>query len=166
MIVYISEDILQTVFDYIKMRFSRAEEVPDYSLQRSGIEKLTGVLEGVKEDTYYPTLIDKAVYLITQINKGHFFSNGNKRLALVLTTLFLNINNLELRQTSKEEYERVLNELFPEYGKCEDFPDFTPADFGTYHLSVIVADSGALGIDFEELKSRVRNFLKIMTHKD
>lgn len=158
MISYLSEKILPLLFRYISERYARAEEVPDYSLQRSGIEKLRGVLEGVKADTFYPTLQDKAVYLITQINKGHFFSNGNKRLALVLTTVFLGINNHELRQTSKEEYAALIKKLFPEYGECEDFPEFTPADFGTYHLSVVVADSGALGISYEDLKTRVHHF--------
>jgi hypothetical protein len=121
------------------------------------------VLKQVRSDTYYPTVLEKAVYLLVSINKGHFFSNGNKRLALVVMTLFLAVNDLQLRTGDKTWYREILTELFPEYTLWEDFAEFTPTDFATYNLSIMIADSGVYGISHDELKRRVLVFLEKST---
>jgi len=110
-------------------------------------------------DRYYPTLLDKATHLLLSVNKGHFFSNGNKRLALVVTTTFLTLNERHLKENSKEAYRELLASLFPEHAECTDFPEFTPTDFATYNLSIVIADSGAYNIEYDSLKKRVHTFL-------
>ena len=154
---YIPEDALDLIFEFVSQRYSRIEEVPQYHGE-PGFEKFCGVLTQVQSDTYYPTLLDKAAYLLVNINKGHFFSNGNKRLALVVTTVFLVMNDLQLKAESKEWYRTILGNLFPEYKDWEDFEDFTSTDFATYHLSIMIADSGTFNIEHEELKGRVTSF--------
>ena len=109
-------------------------------------------------DLFYPDLLDKATYLLVSINKGHFFSNGNKRLALVVATVFLDFNERHLKAITKEAYRAILERLFPEYQGWSDFSEFTSTDFATYHLSIIIADSGALHIEHDDLKSRVKLF--------
>lgn len=123
------------------------------------MEQLLGVLERARMDAYYPTLLDKATHVLLSINKGHFFSNGNKRLALVATTAFLGINGADLQQRSKAEYRALLESLFPEHAEHADFPIFTSTDFATYNLSIIIAESGTYGIEYDELKKRVSAFL-------
>jgi prophage maintenance system killer protein len=160
---YIEPEQLGTVFEVIEQNYARIEEVPDYRLQLAGMERLIGVLTGVRMDTYYPTTLDKAAYLLLQINEGHFFSNGNKRLALVITGIFLALNGLRFQDTTKEFYKTALVSLFPEYEKFEDYPEFKGVDFATYNLSIIIAESGKLSIPFDILKERVKTFLQSVT---
>ncbi len=158
--------LLQAIFDFIEARYSQREEVPMYK-DEPGLPKLHSTLERVKDDTYYPDVIDKAVYLFININKGHFFSNGNKRLSIVVLVLFLVINDLLFKSESKEWYKTKLTELFPE---CEsiafdDFPEFSAIDFCAYHLAIRTAASGEFGINHQDLKDRIRDFLKESTYK-
>jgi|SRR3989344_3471945 len=158
MFTYLSEEFLPPLFEYLAERYAKIEEVPSYKDERTGYEKLLSVLDQARADTYYPELFDKAAYLLIQINKGHFFSNGNKRLALVATTVFLDINGKHLKSLPKGEYQTLLARLFPEYKDWSDFPEFSSTDFATYHLSIIIADSGTFSIDHDELKARVKSF--------
>ncbi len=100
------------------------------------------------------------MHLLIEINEGHFFSNGNKRLALVVTTVFLIINSKHLEERPKESYKILLATLFPEHEECTDSPEFTATDFATYNLSIIIADSGTYHLDYDVLKKRVREFLR------
>ena len=156
---YLSNEHLDTLFDFVAERYGRQEEVPIYRDNRDGIAKLLGVLERARMDRYYPTLLDKATHILLSINEGHFFSNGNKRLALVVTTTFLTINEKHLKETQKEVYRELLTSLFPEHKEYSDFPEFTPTDFATYNLSIIIADSGTYHIEYDSLKMRVHSFL-------
>lgn len=159
MIHYLTDENLDPIFDFVGTRYSRQEEVPAYRENKEGIAKLLGVLERARMDTYYPDLLDKATHLLLSINEGHFFSNGNKRLALVTTTAFLAINAKTLKTSSKDTYRALLASLFPEHSEFVDFPEFTSTDFATYNLSIIIADSGAYHIEYGVLKARVRAFL-------
>jgi prophage maintenance system killer protein len=100
-----------------------------------------------------------------QINKGHFFSNGNKRLAIAVTALFLDANGFRIKNLEKEEFKSLLGDLFPEHKNWEDFEDFTATDFATYHLSIVVAESGTYNIAFDELKMRIKSFLESAIEK-
>jgi death-on-curing family protein len=159
MINYLEKEHLDPIFKFVAERYGRQEEVPNYRDNLQGVEKLLGVLERARMDRYYPTLLEKATHLLLSINKGHFFSNGNKRLALVTTTTFLTINEKHLKEDSKEFYKTLLKSQFPEHTECKDFPDFTSTDFATYNLSIVIADSGSYAIEYELLKERVYNFL-------
>lgn len=159
MFSYLADEHLDPIFAFVAERYGRQEEVPVYRDNQEGVAKLLGVLERTRMDAYYPTLLDKATHLLLSINKGHFFSNGNKRLALVVTTTFLTINGKHLKENSKESYRKLLASLFPEHKECLDFPEFTPTDFATYNLSIIIADSGTFAIEYDSLKERAFSFL-------
>lgn len=159
MFSYLADEHLDLIFNFVSKRYGRQEEVPVYRENLDGVAKLLGVLERARMDIYYPTLLDKATHLLLSINKGHFFSNGNKRLALVVTTTFLTINEKHLKENSKESYQDLLSSLFPEHRECLDFPEFTPTDFATYNLSIVIADSGTYNIEYDSLKERVHTFL-------
>jgi death-on-curing protein len=51
---------------------------------------------------YYPTTIDKAAALFRSMTKNHPFADGNKRIAVVLTEIFLNENGFALTATNPQ----------------------------------------------------------------
>lgn len=50
-------------------------------------------LEFVQNDDYYPTFAHKLTYLMYRLCSGHFFNDGNKRIALTLGAYFLYKNH-------------------------------------------------------------------------
>jgi death-on-curing protein len=56
---------------------------------KGGIES---VLDFVQNDVYYPDFVSKISYLVFRFCSGHFFNDGNKRIALTLGTYFLHKN--------------------------------------------------------------------------
>jgi len=53
---------------------------------------LESALEFIRDDSYYPTFVDKLTHLFYTANKSHCFQDGNKRIAISLGVKFL-INN-------------------------------------------------------------------------
>ncbi len=54
--------------------------------------QLESVLQNIQNDEYYPTIIDKLTHLFFCTCQFHCFADGNKRLALSLSTQFLLLN--------------------------------------------------------------------------
>ena len=87
---------------YLYFTVEYAIQTHDYIILHSG--GLLGVknkghieatLEFVKNDLYYPTIEEKAAYLLYALNKNHAFNDGNKRASVALTAYFFEINGLE-----------------------------------------------------------------------
>lgn len=53
------------------------------------IGKLESVLAHIQNDDYYPTFLEKLVHLFFCSCKFHCFIDGNKRIAITLSALFL-----------------------------------------------------------------------------
>ena len=53
------------------------------------IGKLDSVLQHIQNDDYYPTFLDKLLHLFYCSCKFHCFIDGNKRIAITLTAMFL-----------------------------------------------------------------------------
>ena len=86
---------------YLYFTLEYAFKQHDYIIEHSG--GLNGIknqgyidatLEFVQNDDYYPTIEDKATYLLYALNKNHGFHDGNKRTSVVLTAYFFEINGL------------------------------------------------------------------------
>jgi death-on-curing protein len=73
--------------------------VRDKNLLDSAIKSPFQTFDG-KE--LYPDLYDKASQLCYSLIENHPFADGNKRIGVHLTLLFLKINNEELKYTQKE----------------------------------------------------------------
>lgn len=61
----------------------------------SGIRDQGGIesaLYFMQNDLYYPDFASKLSYLVFRFCSGHFFNDGNKRIALTLGTYFLHKN--------------------------------------------------------------------------
>jgi len=158
MIHYLNRKDLNSIFDIIYKNFTLKEKVPDYAEDKTAVDNLGGVLERIKMDDFYPDFYDKVTYLIIQINKGHFFQNGNKRLALVSVLSFIFLNGYDVSSQDKEIYRKKIQELFSNFKDFQDYEDFFPEEFAYYNLSVIIADSNEYTSSFEELKTRVKEF--------
>jgi len=53
---------------------------------------IKSILEFVQNDLYYPDFVSKLTYIVFRFCSGHFFNDGNKRIALTLGTYFLHKN--------------------------------------------------------------------------
>ena len=57
--------------------------------------QLESILEHIQNDLYYPNFEDKLTHLFYAINKGHTFSDGNKRSSIALSTYFMELNGYD-----------------------------------------------------------------------
>jgi len=53
------------------------------------IGPLESALAHIQNDDYYPDFVDKLTHLFFSADKSHCFSDGNKRIAITLCTMFL-----------------------------------------------------------------------------
>ena len=53
---------------------------------------IKSILQFVQNDDYYPDFVTKLTYLVYRFCSGHFFMDGNKRIALTLGVYFLHKN--------------------------------------------------------------------------
>lgn len=54
---------------------------------------ILATLTFIQSDMYYPTFTEKLSYLIFKFCSGHYFNDGNKRIALTLGAYFLHKND-------------------------------------------------------------------------
>lgn len=52
-------------------------------------------LEHIRNDDYYPTIVEKVTHLVFSINKNHGFHDGNKRSSIALGSYFLELNGYD-----------------------------------------------------------------------
>ena len=86
------------------------EPLPDFGTRYPG--KLESCLEQPFQtfdgEDLYPTIVDKAAVLFYLITKNHPFENGNKRMAVTMTLLFLFKNSHWLKINPEDLYELAL----------------------------------------------------------
>ncbi|MDY0234740.1 MAG: type II toxin-antitoxin system death-on-curing family toxin [Gudongella sp.] len=51
--------------------------------------RLDSVLNNIQNDDYYPAFVDKLTHLFFSVCQFHCFADGNKRMAITLSTQFL-----------------------------------------------------------------------------
>ena len=56
--------------------------------------QLDGLLNFIKDDSYYPDFEDKIAHLVFSLVKNHYFADGNKRSAIAVGAYFLQVNGL------------------------------------------------------------------------
>lgn len=78
------------------------------TIEELDFEKLEGVLYNIQNDDWYPTFVDKLTHLFYCTCQFHCFADGNKRLAITLSTLFLLLNGyLAIAQTFLAKTENI-----------------------------------------------------------
>ena len=159
-IEYIEPEDLVEIIDVIRgFDYVHHEEVPHYDDEQGGIDDYFSLVDRIKNDTYYPTLLSKATALFLQLNTTHFFSNGNKRIAAFSLVAFLNKNGVFENGFDKEGYQQIFEEVFPIF-EINDFATFSATDFLLYNLAMNTARFNEFGIDFNQGKEIVESFLR------
>lgn len=165
MMKYLSLDyVKKTVIPIIHKDYVRENNpAHDYLAESEAMKQVEGCLERVQWD-YVQGVIPKAAQLFICVNKGHYFENGNKRLALVILLSFLLENGYGFGDhLDRAEYVELLERIFPSYDGFDGEDDISPTEFAYYQLTMIVADSGKCGISHDDLKVKVEKFLKYST---
>lgn len=154
---YIEKTVISTIHKYYVRQDNPAH---NYLKEPQGMSQVDGCLERIRWD-YVKGLISKATQLFLCINKGHYFGNGNKRLALVTLLGFLSENGCGFRdEYKKHKFSEFLSNLFPKFNAFEDEDDFLSIEFAYYNLTIIVADSSHYRCSHDELKEKVEAFLR------
>ena len=89
-----NEDIKYITYDEALSVYRKMIDASDGGFE--GIRDEGGILatlEFIQNDSYYPTFADKLSYLVFKFCSGHYFNDGNKRIALTLGAYFLHKNN-------------------------------------------------------------------------
>ena len=89
-----SEEIIYIDYDEALNIYGKMIDASDGGFE--GVRDEGGIratLDFVQNDLYYPTFADKLTYLMYRFCSGHFFNDGNKRIALTLGAYFLHKNN-------------------------------------------------------------------------
>lgn len=162
---YLDESDILLSFNLIYEEYDKKDDrVPNYLKEKRGLDHLVKILER-SQMHYYPTMIDKVAFLFTGINQGHYFSNGNKRLAIVIAITFLIKNNRMIRKYQKATFKKKLKQLFPEVNKIEDDKSFTPLDLVFYNLALFVANHDEYKLSHDDVRERVKEFITFSLKK-
>lgn len=86
-IVYIPKSIVIEQHDYIIDKSGGSNGI--YS-EKDGL--LDSILEHIQNDDYFPSFLDKLTKLLIGIAEYHIFIDGNKRTAISIGALFLELN--------------------------------------------------------------------------
>lgn len=142
-------------FPYIYAKLTVSETAPDYKAEHDGMADLEKVLSLMRHDGYYPSFYDKAAYLITSIAGSQYFSNGNKRLAVVVLLMFLQANAVRFLD-DKKGLQSILQEFFPAYA-WEDAASISDGhSLFLYNLAIVIGDRHAWpSQEFSSMKQQV-----------
>ena len=78
------------------------------TLEELDFGKLESVLYNIQNDEWYPAFVDKLTHLFFCTCQFHCFADGNKRLAITLSTLFLLLNGyLSIAETFLSKTENI-----------------------------------------------------------
>lgn len=162
-IIYIPEESLEDIFKGVENYLQRkSDPIPHYSNEIHGINRVKDVLKSI-EQSYYPDFYSKASYLFLSINKGHFFSNGNKRLATTLLKIFYTINGFEAKENPLPDLKIRTNQNVPnlEIDKLDvEFFNNDEELIFLYGLAKAIAKLDMLDFRFDKLKEIVEEFLR------
>lgn len=108
-------DIRDTVHELANQLFGTPEEPlpgfshePVASFDTADLARLDASIQAPRASAWgepaYPTLADKAAILLYSLNKNHPWENGNKRLSMLSTFVFLALNDKWIN-TTEEDFE-------------------------------------------------------------
>ena len=149
----------ELLFPIIRQHMAAHEPAPRYENERRGLEKLETTF-ALMERNDYPDLLSKSAYLFCSIIDGHPFSNGNKRLAVILLTYVLLVNGYQISAPDMQAIRDELRRFFPKL-RWEDVSAFRhPHEYFFYHLALVIADRAQKGkLTFRQEQHSVRELL-------
>ena len=111
---FMLEDILG-FHEYLEHFFVMEPGVMDMGLLESAVNAPFQCFAG---EDLYPTIFDKAARLFFGLVKNHAFYDGNKRVAIHSTYVFLGVNGVKIDYT-EEEMEAVVINVATDKMLCE-----------------------------------------------
>ena len=87
-IKYLTFDDIMTTHDIILQKTGGFSGINNAGL-------ISSIVEHVKNDDYYPTMIDKLTHIVFSLVMNHAFNDANKRSSIACGVLFLNINGYD-----------------------------------------------------------------------
>lgn len=165
-ILYIPPDALDYIFSSIQKYLQKENDpVPEYDKDPLGCSKIVSVLKSIQH-SYYPNFYSKSAYLFLAINKGHYFINGNKRLAAVMLKIFYTLNGykvefnrspvIELRDLYGEFINIVIENIDINFFDGDDQLSFL------YTLAKATATIEIAEIGFDQLKKNLELLLEMV----
>ena len=162
------DDYHDRIFDDIRSLVYDDTQKPHYENERKGIEKLQSILELIKNNNHYPTCYKKAAFLFVALSTGHYFSNGNKRIALFSYLYFAFINKYISRRLKRKKYSQWFKTHFPKY-RLSKHNFHTNYGWGLYNFNkaINIKDTKAgHKYTFNELKGLCEKFLQLISLKE
>ncbi|TGL35944.1 type II toxin-antitoxin system death-on-curing family toxin [Leptospira perdikensis] len=98
------EDVILIHKNQIEM-YGGAADIRDYGLLESAINQPMTTFDGV---SLHPSLFDKAAAYLFYLCKNHPFLDGNKRVALASSLVFLDINGYDVPDSNEILYDFVI----------------------------------------------------------
>ncbi|MGP1564861.1 MAG: type II toxin-antitoxin system death-on-curing family toxin [Treponema sp.] len=98
------EQILQ-IHSSLITKTGGIDGIREYNLLDSSLKSIFQTFDG-KE--LYPSILDKAAQLCYALIENHPFLDGNKRIGVHLTLIFLKINGIDLNYSQEELIDFVL----------------------------------------------------------
>lgn len=106
MVVYLDlVDLLEIASRGLELEVDTVVRITDLGLADSALARPQS---GVGGEEFYPSLEEKAAALLEGILRNHPFVDGNKRVALLATLQFLNLNEKDLDLEPIEEAHDVI----------------------------------------------------------
>lgn len=162
---YVSlDDSKSFIFPYIYEQLSGEEPSAQYELESNGLAELDKVLHLVQSDTFYPTIADKAAYLLCSIAGSQYFSNGNKRLGVMVLTQFIILNKIKILILSRKEYQALLKRFFSRHTWESNSTIIENEPLFLYNLAIIIGDRNRWGqnITFDTLKKTIAELFSLL----
>ncbi|MDE0237202.1 MAG: type II toxin-antitoxin system death-on-curing family toxin [bacterium] len=94
------DDVLAIACKVLKLEVDALVRVTDLGLADSAIARPGASFQG---EEFYPTLEAKAASLLFGLARNHAFIDGNKRIAVLATLQFLNVNGHDLNLEPADE---------------------------------------------------------------
>ncbi|MCK5510663.1 Fic family protein [Candidatus Parcubacteria bacterium] len=161
------KDYYDYIFDDIRGLVYDDKQKPFYEKDTEGIEKLKSTLDLVKNDTYYPTFFDKAAYIFISLSAGHYFINGNKRLALFSYFYFTTIDDYSFKSLSIKTYKKWFKKYFANFTMSSHDFQYN-VGWALYNFNRVVnikysENKTGHQYNFDELKNISVTFFKFIT---
>lgn len=126
-------DVCKKLFESFRSSIDFDEPIPDFDTRFD--ERLESVLGSIKQsfasDLLYPNVLSCAAGYLVLLNRSHPFKNGNKRLSVLYTHLFLLYNGVDLTVPEKEMFD----------------------------LAIAIASAGESGLENDKLKRFVEEYI-------
>ncbi len=104
--LYLSEKMCRDIYERFKSLIDFEEPLPPFECRypnslESALSSIAGSYEG---ENFCPTVLDAAAAYYYKIACGHIFLNGNKRLGILFTDIFLYLHDIDFSLPEKRLY--------------------------------------------------------------